>query len=171
MKGEEDILKLISGIFGSILILMIAISAFNSLNEAQCQPYKDTIAKRDIDISGLNQTIVETNNLLDQCRNEYNRLITENISKRDIEEIKGYYNLTQIQIGSLEQKFETVSNNYNTIYMVILNQYQISFVINLFFVLDLFSIAVFKNEIIFFALRKVKKRIKKPKNVHAKKGG
>jgi len=159
----EDPIQSLYAIISVIIVLAVAGAAFGALNDLASQPYKDTIKQKDINIEGLNTQLNVTNNLLVICKEEYSRLITENITKKDIEEIKGYYNLTQIQINNLDQKFETASTNYYNIYNVILNQYQISLAINLFFVLDLFSFAIFKNEIIFFALGKAKKKIRKLK--------
>jgi uncharacterized membrane protein YhiD involved in acid resistance len=93
----EDPLKLIIGAVVSILIIVALIPVFISLSnmftKQQCEPYINQISQKDAEITSLRDQLNQTNDNLQICRNEYNRLITENITKKDIEEIKQISNI------------------------------------------------------------------------------
>ena len=166
----DDLAGIITGIF-AVVILVIFLGAmatiFAQLGEDKCQPYKDTIAQKDRDIATYNVALNQTGELLNQCRADYETLIKENITKKDIEEIKGYYNLTQIQINSLNQKFDTANQNYFNFYNVVLNNYKVSLIFNFaigFTLLsfEVLSLVFLKSELVLFAIRAaIKHRTKK----------
>lgn len=166
----DDLTGIVSGIIAVIILItflgsMIAISS--QFGEERCQPYKDTISQKDRDIATSNVALNQTGDLLNQCRAGYERLIKENITKKDIEEIKGYYNLTQIQINSLNQKFDVVNQNYFNFYKVLLNNYRLSLTFNFavgFTLLgfEVLSLVFLKSELVLFAIRAaIKHRAKK----------
>ena len=165
----DDVGKIIGAvisIFATILIISILGVTFSNLGEQQCQPYKDTIAQKDADIINLNQRLNETENLLEQCRGDYNKLINENITNQDIEEIKGYYNLTQIQINNLNQKFQETNNNYFSFYKILLKNYRLSLTFNIAIAFSLLSIEVLsliflKSEFIMFIINAILKHKRK----------
>ena len=168
----DDIGKIL-GIFGTIIgIIFFGIFAsiiLSQLGEQQCQGYKDTISQKDIEINGLKSQINQTNNQLQQCNEEYDRLITENITKKDVEDIKGYFNLTQIQINTINQKFEDINQNYNDFYSIVLNRYRWSITFNFFIGISLlgieiFSLAFLKSEFVMFIIESIRR--KRRKNEH-----
>jgi hypothetical protein len=153
------------GLIFLVLFLFVVIPIImHQLSELQCQPYKDTISRQEIEIQGLKSQLNEAYNQLNQCRENYDKLIKENITKKDIEEIKGFYNTTKIEINTLNQKFETINNSFVNVYNILIRNYIISLVINVFFVIDLICIALFKNEIIIFSLTWIFSKIKKLKS-------
>ena len=94
-------------------------------------------------------------------------------TKKDIEEIKGYYNSTQIQIGGLEQKLEQTNNNYFNFYEIVTKNYKISLTINIAIGLTLlgleaFSLFYLKNEIFIFLISSILKRRKANKKAEKK---
>jgi hypothetical protein len=165
----DDIGKIIAGIvsiFGILLFLIVASVVFSQLGEQQCQPYKDTINQKNSEIDMWKGQLNETSRLLGQCKNDYEALIKENITKKDIEEIKGYYNLTQIQINNLNQKFEETNNNYFNFYKILLKNYQLSLTINIAIGITLLSIEIssfifLKNEFIMFVVQSIIKHKKR----------
>ena len=143
----DDIGKIL-GIFGTIIgIIFFGIFAsiiLSQLGEQQCQGYKDTISQKDIEIGSLNNQINQTNNQLQQCNGEYDRLITENITKKDVEDIKGYFNLTQIQINTINQNF---------------------FIGISLLGIEIFSLAFLKSEFVMFVIESIRR--KRRKNEHS----
>ena len=165
----DDIGKIIGAIGGIFILIIFGTLMFNvisQLGEQQCQGYKDTISQKDIEINGLKTQIEQTNNQIQQCRSEYDRLITENITKRDVEDIKGYFNVTQIQMNTINQKFEETNQNYNHFYSIVLNRYRWSITCNFFIGItllgiEIFSFAILKSEFIMFVIESIKKRRRK----------
>lgn len=152
----------IIGIFLVALIvvpLLLTISAI--VTEDKCRPYQEQISQRDTQIAGLNKQINATNLQLQRCKTDYQSLIESNITKKDFEEIKGYFNITQIKIDSLNSRFNAVSNNYYNIQNIIIRQYNISRAFNVVFGLELLSFVLLKNELVMFALKFIRKRLKK----------
>jgi|SRR3989344_2841087 len=164
----EKIIGLIVGVVALIFVGTFMTIIFSQLGDQQCQPYKDTINQKDTDINNLNLQINQTNFLLSQCRANYDELIKQNITKKDFEEIKGYYNLTNIQINNLDQKFQQFNENYNNYYNVLIKNYKISKAINISIGFSLFSIEVLsliflKSELVWFVINAIRKRKQEPK--------
>ena len=142
----------IFAIFGTIILVTVLfvflVGVSGMLTEQKCAPYISTIDQQKITITGLNNTITELDTNLNQCKNEYNRLITENITKKDIEDIKNEMDLTQTEINVLNQKFESINNNFINNYNTLYFYYNVSIVINIFLIVfligDLISVAIFK---------------------------
>lgn len=162
----EDIGKII-GAIGGIFVLIIfgtwMTIVLSQLGDQQCQSYKDTISQKEVEIGGLKSQINQTNELLQQCKNEYDKLINENITKKDVEDIKGYFNLTQLQINTITQKFEEINQNYNNFYSIVLNKYRWSITFNFFIGItllgvEIFSFAFLKSEFIMFIIESIKKK-------------
>ncbi|HVY01173.1 MAG TPA: hypothetical protein VHA12_00195 [Candidatus Nanoarchaeia archaeon] len=173
---EDDPVKIVFGVLGFGVICIVMVGAFSimaaTLSETQCRPYMDTISQKDITISTLNASLNQTTSMLIQCNNNYNRLVNENITKQDFVEIKGYYNLTQIQITSLDQKFEQIVNNYNKIYNKITNRYTISIGLNIAFGIEILSFLFFKGEIILLIINLIRgKKEKEQKPEHTEHHG
>jgi hypothetical protein len=124
-----------------LLVFIIGVAAqFGSiLTGDACKSYINTISQKEGEISGLKQQLNETNRQLTSCTNEYQRLITENVTKKDVDDLKGYYNLTLIQMNTLNQKFDQISNNYNTLQITYTTIY-LSVAINLVLVIELFTL-------------------------------
>jgi len=158
----------IGAIFGIIFFLIFGIVILNiftaltdQLNKDQCSSYIETIDNQDQDLLNLHSQITQTNNLLNECNNEYSDLLNEKISKQDFEEIKGYYNLTQIQINNLYQKFDQVTESYQETRNTIINKYNFHFTLNFLLAIELLSFLILKNEFVFVLLKWLKKRSKK----------
>jgi len=90
--AEDPLNQIINAGISSILLIIalisVSISLSNMLTEQKCQPYINQIQQKDAEIRSLNEQLNQTKTNLQQCKDEYNRLITENITKKDIEEIK-----------------------------------------------------------------------------------
>jgi len=174
----DDFMKIGEGIFGAIItiiiILFISNALLTTLTEQKCQPYINQIQQKDAEIRSLNEQLNQTKTNLQQCKDEYNRLITENITKKDIEEIKQDFNLTQTQINLLNQKFDIVNNNFVTVYNQLFLYFSIAIIVNVFLIIfiigDLISVAVFnldiKKKAIMWLISKFKrnKRLKNAKS-------
>lgn len=166
----EDPVKIVLGLIGiffiSILGIIIVSYTSNVLSGQQCQVYQDTINQKDIVIGGLNSSLQETARLLDQCNANYNKLVTENITKQDFVEIKGYQNLTHIQISNLNQKFDQISESYISIYNSITNKYVLSIGINIALGIEILSFFLFKNELLVSIMTWVRKKKSQKTEIH-----
>lgn len=164
---SEDILKAVGGIIGLFIVISIMATLlpiiFNSLTETQCRQYIDQINQKNAQINGLTAEINQTNNLLNQCNDEYSELLIQNITKQDFNQIEGYFNLTQIQIKELNDKFDKLNTNYYTITNIVGNRYTISLSLNIVLMIELLSYALFKTELIMAAINFVKKKRKSKK--------
>ena len=167
----DDLAGIIGGIF-AVVVLVIFLGAmgtmFAQLGEQRCQPYKDTISQKEGEIQGLKTQLGETGNQLTQCKNDYETLIKENITKKDIEEIKGYYNVTQIQISNLNQRFDQTNENYFNFYQVLLNNYRLSLTINIAIGITLLGVEILsffflKSELVMFVIQSALKHRRKKK--------
>lgn len=170
--GLDKILKIlvvIIFIVGVFIPLLSSIS--NTLNEQQAQPYIQTIQQKEAEISSLKNQLAQTNTSLGQLNNTYEKLIRENITKNDFQEMKYSLNNTQAQINLLNQKFEIVNSNFVSVYNQTFLYFSLSIVINIFFVLfilgDIISVSVFeidiKKKVIEWIIKKIKKNNKKVK--------
>lgn len=165
----EDPIKLIIGGFVSIVILLVFLQVFSGITnmwgEDKCKPYMSEIKQKDTEISGLEKENFQLSDSLHQCRNEYDRLITENVTKKDIENIRQDFNITNTKIEVLEQKFETVKNSFVSVYNNLYIYFSVSIIINVFLVFliigDLISFAVFnfdiKKKLIEWLVSKIKR--------------
>lgn len=157
------ILGLIAGLVAFIFLGTFMVIIFSQLGDQQCQSYKDTINQKDTEIANLNIQINQINSLLDQCKTDYDELIKQNITKKDFEEIKAYYNLTQLEINNINQKFDQFNDNYNSYYSVLIKNYKISKAINISIGVSLFSVEVLsliflKSEFIWFVIKSIRKK-------------
>lgn len=156
---ETDIWAIIGGLISLFIVGIVATMLLTALGEQQCQPYKDTISQKDAEILRLNSLLNSTNQQLGECNSKYDYLTKENITKKDFEDIKNYYNQTQIQISYLDQKFETINTNFYKTYNLFFKQYKISIALNVFFIVDLISFAFFKIEFVTYLFSLVFKLI------------
>ena len=154
----DDLESIIGAFLTLIIILMllpVLLSIVNVTSESQreqiIKPYVQTIQQKDAEIAALKQQINQLNKALEEANKKYEKLVKENITKKDIEEIKTYYNITQTQINLLNQKFDIVNQNFITVYNQLFYLFSVSVAINLFLVLfivgDLISVTFFKVDI------------------------
>jgi len=164
----DDLGKILGAIGAIVAVIFIgtfAIIVFSTLGDQQCRSYQDVINQKDIEISTLNGVINQTNDQLYQCRQDYDTLIKQNITKKDFEEIKGDYNLTQIQINNLNQKFEQFNKNYNSYYGILIKNYKVSLAFNIaigvsLISIEILSLALLKSEFIWFVISAIRKKKK-----------
>jgi len=153
------------GIFVLIIFGIVAVSILstmsNFITEDKCKPYQEQISQKDIQIEGLNNQIKELKLQLQQCRGDYQNLIEYNITKKDFEEVKNYFNLTQIQINNLNSRFDQLSKNYYSVQNVIINKYRFSIALNLVFALEILSFIFLKNEFTLFLVNWIRRKKKK----------
>lgn len=173
---SDDIGKIIGTIF-TIFVLIILIPVLftllsttsETLREQQAQPYIQTIKQKDEEISNLKNRLAQTNTSLVQLNNTYEKLIRENITKNDFEEMKISLNNSQAQINLLNQKFEIVNTNLISVYNQMFSYFSISVVVNVFFILfiigDIISASVFeidfKKNVIDWIIKKIKRKNKR----------
>jgi septal ring factor EnvC (AmiA/AmiB activator) len=154
-------------IISVIVVILIIVVLLQMLTEQQCKPYISQIQQKDAEITSLKKQLNQTETNLQQCRYEYNRLITENITKKDIEDIKQDFNLTRTQIKLLNQKFDVVNNNFVTVYHQLFFYFSISIILNIFLVIfiigDVISATIFnldiKKNAIEWILNKFKRKV------------
>jgi len=129
-----DVEQIIGGIFALILLIAVVIPIMSVLNANTCQSYMQTIQQKDAEISTINTQLTQTQTQLDNLNKNYQRLISENITKKDIEDIKFDYNDTRAQIYLLNQKFDIVSTSFSNVYNQFFFMFSISVVFNFFLV-------------------------------------
>jgi predicted PurR-regulated permease PerM len=134
------------------------------------------------EIDQKEKTIEQLRNEIDQLeqRNQnlserYERLLNGNVTKKDVEEIEYRLNRTSSEIQILNQKFETVNNQFIDSYQKTVNKYQLWFSVSLlslgFLAFNLFQGAMFGrsfNDKIEQGLRvagnKIRGRFSEPEN-------
>jgi hypothetical protein len=152
----------------AIAMIPVSVMVSNMFTEQKCAPYVSTIDQQKSTIIGLNDTNSQLSGSLGQCKNEYNRLITENITKKDIEDIKQDWNLTKTEITVLNQKFDSINTNFISVYNNLYVYFKVSIVINVFLIFflvgDLISVTFFnfdiKKKIIEWIVSKFKRKKK-----------
>ena len=151
------------------ILISLVVVVFNSIQQTTCQQYIQTIDQKNKDIDALNGQLNTTQSELNEWKQKYQALLAENITKQDIREIEYSLNTTQNQVNLINEKIDTVNNQFITVYNNLFFYFSISIVFNLFlifFVLgDLVSIAFFnvdvKTKVIKWIARRVKKFFKK----------
>lgn len=161
---SDNPIAIAGGIFVIAIIAIILVSFISSVSESltenKCEPYIKQINDCNLDKNKLNYVIAEKNANLLNCQSDYNKLITENITKKDFEEIKSDYNIIRYEINTLNQKIDSGDHYQIKIYNSIINKYNISFALNITFALELLSLFLFKQEIILFLINKLKRKKK-----------
>lgn len=108
--------------------------------EAEIDRKEQTIS----DLRGRINTLESRNENISQ---KYERLVEENVTKKDVEEIERELNQTSSEIKILNQKFETINQQFISSYQKTVNKYQIWMSVSLlsisFLAFDLLSGAVF----------------------------
>ncbi len=168
----EGPVAVIVGGFLALMFILAMIPVFTSLSkiatDSQCAPYITQVGQKDSEISGLKQQNSQLDQNVQQCRAEYTRLITENVTKKDIEDLKQEINISRYDVAILNQKFDTVNNNYVAIYNKLYFNYQVVFIVNIFLIFiiigDLISASVFnfdiKKNVIDWIVKKLKRKKK-----------
>ncbi len=122
--GQADIGAVVSAIFGIFVLILMVVYVIipllsmtsDNIREQQVQPYKQIIQQKDAEISSMKDQLSQTNKDLEQLNQTYEKLVRENITKKDIEEIKYSFNNTQSEINLLNQKFDIVNTNFISVY-------------------------------------------------------
>ncbi len=138
-----------------IFALLVGGMLLNMFSSIQCTQYISQIDQLKSDVAGGQAQVKQCSSELNNCSNEYQRLITENITKKDIEDLKYNYQTIYQQNILLNQKFENISNRFITAYNTLNTYYSISLVVNIAFVFgiviyftaEILSLAIFKTDI------------------------
>jgi len=152
------------GIFVFICVVIILLTAFNaisnSITQDQCKPYQESVEQCKIQHDSDLITINESKRLLEQCKNDYGILANSTITRKDFEEVKGYFSLTQNEIITINKKIDGIDRVYN--FYTIKNY---SLALNFVLSIEILSLLFLKNEFALAILNWIKKkrRTKKPK--------
>jgi hypothetical protein len=144
------------------MILLAFFSTISSIyTEEKCRPYKEQLSVRDAEITRLNQLLNETNSQLLKCRGDYQYLVEQNVTKKDIDEVKGYFNITQIQISNLNQKFEQITNSTTYMENNYVSVFNINLALNIVLAFEFLSFVILKNELVVAIHNRLKKHYHK----------
>ncbi len=166
-KGQENIDPL-QAIFGIIILFIFSIfvvsifsSVTNTITKDQCKPFQEQAEQCKNNLNSCLIELNQTKSLLEQCRNDYIELENSTITKKDFEEVKGYFNLTQNEINTINEKIDSIDRVYN--FYTIKNY---SFALNFVLAIEVLSLLFWKNEFVlviinWFKNKKKKKETKK----------
>ena len=164
-KGQGDIGKLIGSIMGLFVFIIFGIAVvgiisnmFNTINQDQCKPIQEKSDQLQAQVNAAQLLINQTNILLEQCRFNYTNLANQTITRKDFEEVKGYFNLTYETVNTINKKIDNINRVYN-LYNINIKNY--SFGINIALTIEVLSLLLLKNEFIVYLIRKWKNRKKK----------
>jgi hypothetical protein len=164
MNGEIDPIKTVIGIFTLVIFGIIAViilsSMSNIITKDQCKPLQEQVDQMSIELKSKDSLLNETTQLLLQCKLQYQELSNNTITRKDFEDVKGYFNLTQIQIDSINKKIDGINRVYN-LYNININNY--SFAINIVFAIEVISLLFFKSEFLNLIISLAKKKKQKEK--------
>ena len=163
-KGQQDIEKILGSIFGifilfifTIFVISIFATLNNTLTQDQCKPYQEEAERLKMQSELDNSTINQLNNLLNQCKFDYSELANSTITRKDFEEVKGYFNLTQNAISTINKKIDGMDRIYN--FYTIKNY---SFALNFVLAIEVLSLLFWKSEFALAVFNWIR-RNKKPK--------
>ena len=142
-------------IFGSIMAAVIS-SIGNSINPNQCKPLEDKSNQLQAQVDLDKVIINKTDSLLQECTQNYTILANNTITRNDFEEIKGYFNLTRVEMSGLNDKINNLKPNYS-FYDIKVTNYSLAF--NFALTLEIISLLFLKSEFVVFSYRKIKKKI------------
>lgn len=157
----------IVGLFVFIFTMLILITAFTSINNSitqdQCKPYQETAEQYRIQHESDVISISESNRLLEQCKNDYVDLANSTITRKDFEEVKGYFNLTQNEITTINKKIDGIDRIYN---FYTIKNYSIA--LNFILAIEVLSLLFFKNEFALAILNWIRGKGKKKEHETSK---
>ncbi|MEM3556077.1 MAG: hypothetical protein QXF56_05140 [Candidatus Micrarchaeia archaeon] len=142
-----------------IIVLLISMSILsaiiNSLSNLSCEqqikPYLLAIQQKDAEIADLENRLNQAETKLQNLSLDYDRLIKENITKKDVEDIKNSFNITQMEINYINQKIDLVNNKFISVYNQLILFFNISLFLNIFLTLAIFgdflAVNIFKFDI------------------------
>jgi len=147
-KGQIDMNNPVGAIIGLFVFIMFGIIAVtiistmsNVITQDQCKPYQEEAERLKTQYESDQIIINQTKNLLEQCRSDYVELEVNTITKKDFEEVKGYFNLTQNEISTINKKIDGIDRIYN--FYTIKNY---SLALNLILGIELLSFIFVKSE-------------------------
>lgn len=120
----EDWIQIVVYIASVPLLIAILYAVTAPLNQAQCKPYQDKISTLEGDIGQCNSKLSNTESRLNDSEERYNRLLRENITKKDIEDLKWFLNETRTEVYFLKQDFKTLNSNVNKNYHILYSDYR-----------------------------------------------
>ena len=164
MNGDIDPIKTVVGIFVLIVFGLVAVTILSSMSavitQDQCKPLQEQLDQASLELNAKNSLLNVTTSQLLQCKLQYQELSNNTITRKDFEEVKGYFNLTQIQMDNINKKIDGINRVYN-LYNINVNNY--SFAINIVFAIEVISLLLFKSEFLNLII-KIAKRKKKKEN-------
>jgi len=167
-KGQKEI----GAIIGLIVFLLIGIpiigvfsSITSNIGKDQCKPIQEKLDQFQLQVNSDQLIINKTNTLLEQCRTNYTDLMNQTITRNDFEEIKGYFNITQNKVDTLNKKVDGINRIYN-LYNISINNY--SFAFNIILSIEFLSFMLVKNEFLQWVWSITFERKKKKDNETAK---
>ena len=167
MSGE-DILGIIGGCFGIIIVLSLIPALQESveqIGEHQHPGYESTIKQQNQTIQELRQYISSLEKERNNLSRKYERLVQENVTKKDINEITHKLNKTNKEIEILNKRFNTINKQYLTAYQKTVQQYQFWFSLSLlsfsFIGFELLIQGIFGNSVIEYVVQKLKSLMQK----------
>ena len=168
-KGQSiDLNNPIGAIMGLIVFIFVVGALFtalgaisNSITQDQCKPYQEAAQQcqlqHESDLIALNQSTT----LLDQCRYDYVELSNSTITRKDFEEVKGYFSQTQNEISTINKKIDGIDRIYN---FYTIKNYSIA--LNIIFAFEILSFLFLKNEFAVAVFNWLRKKKKKKKDEH-----
>jgi len=145
--AEIDPIKAVLGLFGMIFFGIIAVIILSSLssvtNQDQCKPLQEQVNQLTTQVNTDYVIINQTRLLLEQCRANYTSLANQTITRKDFEEVKGYFNLTQAGIETINKKIDGTNKIYN-FYNINIRNYSLA--LNFILSIEILSFLLVKNE-------------------------
>lgn len=167
--ADIDPIKAILGLFVMVIfgaVAVIIISALSSVtNQDQCKPIQEQASQLATQVNADYLIINQTNLLLEQCRANYTSLANQTITRGDFEEIKGYFNLTQAEIETINKKIDGTNKIYN-LYNINIKNYSIAF--NIILSIEVLSFLLVKNEFAVAMFNWIRKKKKEKEHETAK---
>lgn len=170
-KGQIDLnnpIGAIIGLFVFFIFAILIISIFSTLNNVitqdQCKPYQEEAERLKIQFESDQIIINQSKEFLEQCQSDYVELANNTITRKDFEEVKGYFSLTQNEINTINKKIDSMDRIYN--FYTIKNY---SFALNFVLAIEILSLLFWKNEFVLTIFNWLKRKEKKKKENREKK--
>lgn len=133
---SEDIGELIGGVIGVVFLLYVMLNVIpplaDQIGEHDHPEYESTIESQEQTISELRDRIDTLEAQRDNLSARYERLVRENVTKKDVDDIEKELNRTATEIRIMNQRFETINQDFISSYQKTVTQYQLMFGLSLF---------------------------------------
>lgn len=123
--SNDSLAEGIFGLFVALALISILPGLIDSAMETGNPELEAEIDRKEETIGDLRDRIDTLESRNENISQKYERLVEENVTKKDVEEIEREINQTSSEVKILNQKFESINKQFISSYQKTVNKYQL----------------------------------------------